>query len=60
MMYIKIVPVLSWGPTFNYSIWYVELLGQDDPMYTSACLKDYNKVLRILNIFHCLGNKIMN
>lgn len=44
MLYIKIVPVLSWGPTFNYSIWYVELLGQDDPMYTSVCLKDYNKV----------------
>ncbi|TMW44291.1 hypothetical protein DOY81_010628 [Sarcophaga bullata] len=51
MLYIKIVPVLSWGPTFNYSIWYVELLGQDDPMYTSVCLKDYNK--NILSYPNC-------
>ncbi|XP_053966512.1 muskelin isoform X1 [Anastrepha ludens] len=40
--YIKIVPLLSWGPTFNFSIWYIELHGQDDPMYTSASLKKYN------------------
>lgn len=50
-MYLKIVPLLSWGPTFNYSIWYIELLGQDDPMYTSVCLRDFNKVLiRILRL----------
>ncbi|XP_043224158.1 muskelin-like [Amphibalanus amphitrite] len=28
--YIKVVPLHSWGPSFNYSIWYVELWGVDD------------------------------
>lgn len=50
VLYIKIEPLLSWGPTFNYSIWYVELHGQDDPMYTSQFLKEYNKVSYIENL----------
>ncbi|XP_004345468.2 muskelin 1 [Capsaspora owczarzaki ATCC 30864] len=25
--YIKIVPVMAWGPNFNFSIWYVQLKG---------------------------------
>ncbi|XP_037092841.1 muskelin-like isoform X2 [Pollicipes pollicipes] len=29
--YVKVVPLHSWGPSFNYSIWYVELWGVDDP-----------------------------
>lgn len=40
--YIKIMPLLSWGPCFNFSIWYVELLGTDDPIYVSNSLKNYN------------------
>lgn len=27
--YIKIVPVQSWGPSFNFSIWFVALEGDD-------------------------------
>lgn len=27
--YIKILPLQSWGPSFNFSIWYVELTGID-------------------------------
>ncbi|XP_073845147.1 muskelin 1 [Musca autumnalis] len=54
ILYIKIVPLLSWGPTFNYSIWYIELMGQDDPMYTSGCLKDYNKLREVEIIRLCL------
>ncbi len=30
LRYIKIMPLQSWGPSFNYSIWYVELRGTDD------------------------------
>ncbi|XP_059476925.1 muskelin [Neocloeon triangulifer] len=29
--YLKIVPLLSWGPSFNFSIWFVELRGEDNP-----------------------------
>jgi len=29
--YVKVVPLHSWGPSFNYSIWYVELFGIEDP-----------------------------
>ncbi|XP_037825080.1 muskelin isoform X1 [Lucilia sericata] len=54
IMYLKIVPLLSWGPTFNYSIWFIELLGQDDPMYTSVCLRDYNKLREMEIIRLCL------
>ncbi|XP_017304065.1 muskelin [Diaphorina citri] len=28
--YIRIEPFQSWGPSFNFSIWYVELQGDDD------------------------------
>lgn len=28
--YIKIVPIQSWGPSFNFSIWFVKLSGIDD------------------------------
>ncbi|XP_013106897.1 muskelin [Stomoxys calcitrans] len=54
ILYLKIVPLLSWGPTFNYSIWYIELMGQDDPMYTNSCLKDYNKLREVEIIRLCL------
>ncbi|XP_037947851.1 muskelin [Teleopsis dalmanni] len=54
ILFLKIVPLLSWGPTFNFSIWYVELHGQDDPMYTSPCLKNYNKLREVEIIKLCL------
>ncbi|KAF3425856.1 hypothetical protein E2986_01738 [Frieseomelitta varia] len=28
--YIKIVPLQSWGPSFNFSIWHIRLTGIDD------------------------------
>lgn len=30
LRYIKIVPIQSWGPSFNFSIWHVELQGTED------------------------------
>ncbi|OBS68384.1 hypothetical protein A6R68_03075, partial [Neotoma lepida] len=41
--FIKIVPLLSWGPSFNFSIWYVELSGIDDPDIVQPCLNWYSK-----------------
>jgi len=54
ILYLKIVPLLSWGPSFNFSIWYVELHGQDDPMYTSARMKNYNALRELEIIKLCL------
>ncbi|XP_017485402.1 PREDICTED: muskelin isoform X1 [Rhagoletis zephyria] len=54
ILFVKIVPLLSWGPTFNFSIWYIELHGQDDPMYTSASLKNYNMLREIEIVKLCL------
>lgn len=33
--YIKLEPLESWGSNFNYSLWYVELHGIDDPLVVS-------------------------
>lgn len=29
--YIKIVPLVAWGLSVNFTIWFVELHGIDDP-----------------------------
>ena len=39
---IKIVPVQSWGPSFNFSIWYVELVGTQDWDAVKPCIQWYN------------------
>ncbi|XP_061418708.1 muskelin isoform X2 [Lethenteron reissneri] len=41
--WIKIVPILSWGPSFNFSIWYVEMHGVDSPDVVLPCLHWYSK-----------------
>lgn len=40
--YIKIIPIQSWGGSFNYSIWYVELRGQDDFQLLQDSINWYN------------------
>lgn len=30
ILYVKVVPLLSYGPSFNFSIWYIELQGIED------------------------------
>ncbi|CAH1783153.1 unnamed protein product, partial [Owenia fusiformis] len=40
--YIKIVPIQSWGPSFNFSIWYVELSGVDSTQAVAPCMNWYN------------------
>ncbi|XP_054707459.1 muskelin-like isoform X2 [Uloborus diversus] len=40
--YIKIVPIQSWGPSFNFSIWYVQLKGIDDWDIVKSCVSWFN------------------
>ncbi|KAK7066618.1 Muskelin 1, intracellular mediator containing kelch motif [Halocaridina rubra] len=39
--FIKIVPLQSWGSTFNFSIWYVGLSGCDDWTVVETCMNWY-------------------
>ena len=38
------VPIMSWGPSFNFSIWFVELSGVDDPEIVQPSLTWFNTV----------------
>lgn len=40
--YIKIVPIQTWGPSFNFSVWYVQLQGIDDSTVVKPCMNWYN------------------
>ncbi|GIZ04438.1 muskelin [Caerostris extrusa] len=40
--FIKIVPIQSWGPSFNFSIWHVLLKGIDDWNIVKSCVSWYN------------------
>uniref|UniRef100_A0A2M4BCX4 Putative muskelin n=2 Tax=Anopheles marajoara TaxID=58244 RepID=A0A2M4BCX4_9DIPT len=55
--YIQIVPLLSWGPSFNFCIWYVELLGIEDSIFILSNLRKYNMLreIEIVRLFlkHC-------
>ena len=39
-----LVPIMSWGPSFNFSIWFVELSGVDDPEIVQPSLTWFNTV----------------
>ena len=43
--YIKIVPIQSWGPSFNFSIWFVSISG-DDSMETVGPAIAWHKEVR--------------
>ncbi|GFS06019.1 muskelin [Elysia marginata] len=40
--YIKIEPLQAWGANFNFSIWYVELWGNDSWDDVKLCMNWYN------------------
>lgn len=49
--YIKIVPIQSWGPSFNFSIWFVKLSGIDNWDVVQPALEWFKSVSCIyLNI----------
>ncbi|XP_043287689.1 muskelin isoform X2 [Venturia canescens] len=37
--YISILPLQSWGPSFNFSIWHVRLTGVDDPKIVNSSIE---------------------
>ncbi|KAM3960333.1 muskelin 1 [Aphomia sociella] len=40
--YLKIVPLQSWGPAFNYTIWYVELQGKNQDEFITTVMETIN------------------
>ncbi|RWS09436.1 muskelin-like protein [Dinothrombium tinctorium] len=40
--FIKITPIQSWGPSFNFSIWHIQLKGNDDPSVVKESLIWFN------------------
>lgn len=38
------MPIQAWGPSFNFSVWYVELHGMDDWKVVKPCMNWYNTV----------------
>lgn len=37
--YLKIVPLQSWGPPYNYTIWYIELHGKNQAELLNEALE---------------------
>lgn len=52
--YIKIVPLQSWGPSFNFSIWFVELHGISDWNFVKPCIEWFNMYREREVIRYCL------
>lgn len=44
MFFFSPVPLQAWGPSFNFSIWYVDLRGVDNPDAVKPCMNWYNTV----------------
>jgi muskelin len=42
ILYIQIVALLSFGPSFNFSIWYVELQGIENDAYVCERMAHFN------------------
>jgi muskelin len=43
ILYINVIPLLSYGPSFNFSIWFIELIGIEDELIVSDTLRNYNE-----------------
>ena len=39
---------MSWGPSFNFSIWHVKLMGIDDQENIKGGLKWFNAVSKLM------------
>lgn len=44
MRYIKLEPLESWGSNFNFSLWYVELVGIEEPNIVADELTKFYQV----------------
>lgn len=52
--YIKIVPIQSWGPSFNFSIWYVAIEGDNSDGIVNPALAWHDKFRETEAIRLCL------
>lgn len=43
VLYLQVIPLLSYGPSFNFSIWFIELLGLEDDLIVCNTLRGYNE-----------------
>lgn len=43
VLFVQVIPLLSYGPSFNFSIWYIELLGLEDDLIVCNTLQSYNE-----------------
>jgi hypothetical protein len=43
--FIRIIPLQSWGPSFNFSIWYVELQGVEEFETVQPFMDRFNAVI---------------
>ena len=46
------MPIQTWGPSFNFSVWYVQLQGIDDSTVVRPCMNWYNTV----SMMRCQGS----
>lgn len=54
ILFMKIVPLLSFGPSFNFSIWYIELIGIEDELIVNENLQRCNEQKEVLTIRYIL------
>lgn len=43
IVFLQVIPLLSYGPSFNFSIWFIELLGLEDDLIVCNTLRGYNE-----------------
>ncbi|KAI8141192.1 Muskelin N-terminus-domain-containing protein [Fennellomyces sp. T-0311] len=54
VQYIKIVPLATFGPNFNYSIWFVGIKGHHDDKTMNQVMYDYQNYREMETIRLCL------
>ena len=52
--FIKVVPIQSWGPSFNFSIWHIALWGDDNPEVVKTALDWHDRFKEEETIRLCL------
>jgi len=52
--FIKVIPLQSWGPSFNFSIWFIALFGDDNSELTQKCMKWHKEYKEKETIRLCL------
>ena len=52
--FIKVVPIQSWGPSFNFSIWHIALWGDDNPEVVKTALDWHDRFREEETIRLCL------